>query len=185
MNGFTRLSFVPAALLLLMLCAAAVEAQEAKGVQGQRITCRPCQAAQDRCMVGCLGRDDNQVRSCLLGCDNAAALCSCDEPVTLSSEEYVAANQGLKLVTAFSEACHSTTPCGPEYGSCAGWSSVYDCGDQYCGYAVGCGLCNEWQCEYGGPALRQDVERYRVCFDQFANACTEYQRSSSNYGCGC
>ena len=178
MSASTRLSFVLTALLLLMLSTAAADAQ------AQAAKCRPCQTAQQRCMVNCLGRADNQVRSCLLGCDNAAAVCSCDEAATLSSEEYVA-KRGLKVVTAFSEACHSTTPCGSEYGSCAGWSSFSDCGEQYCGYAVGCGLCDEWQCEYGGPALRQDLERYRVCFNQYSQPCTEYQRSSSNYGCGC
>lgn len=184
MSVSTRLSFITA-LLLLVLSAAAVQAQAA--------TCRPCALAQERCSVNCLGREGKAIGSCLIGCDNAAALCSCDEPATLNSEDFVArfgpqsgAQAGPKVVTDFSVACHSTTPCGTAYGSCASWSTYSDCGDPFCGVAVGCGECNEWgQCETGGPGIKQRMERYRVCFDALGQSCTEYQRSTVTESCGC
>lgn len=176
MSLSTRLSFVTA--LLLLQSAAAVEAQAAR--------CRPCEIVQERCSVNCFGRGDKEnIGSCLIGCDNAAAVCTCDEPATLSAEEYVE-KFGLKLVTGFSVECHSTTPCGSEYGACTNWSGFSSCGDPYCGYAVGCGECNEYgQCEYGGPAEKQNLERYRVCFNQQGQSCTQYQLSVSTGMCGC
>lgn len=178
MSMSTRVSFVIAVLSILVLSAAAVEAQAAR--------CRPCDLAQERCSVNCFGREDKLERSaCLIGCDNAAALCSCDEPVTLRSEDVVAASLWPDPV-GFAGACHSTTPCGSEYGSCASWSSYSNCGDPFCGVALGCGECNEWgQCEAGGPATKQNRERYRVCFNAQGQQCTEYQRTSINLGCGC
>ena len=176
MSVSTRLSFLPV-LLLLVLSAAAAQAQAAK--------CRPCEIAHERCSVNCLGREgDNAIGSCLIRCDNAAALCSCDEPATLTAEDYVE-RFGLKVITQFSGACNSTTPCGSAYGACTNWSSFSYCGDPYCGYALGCGECDEWRCEPGGPAEKQDLERYRVCFDQQGQPCTEYQRSSTTGACGC
>jgi hypothetical protein len=176
----TRLSFITA-LLLLVLSAAAVQAQAAK--------CRPCEMAQERCSVNCLGREGKALGACLIGCDNAAALCSCDEPATLNSEDFVAkfgTRDGLGAVTDFSAACHSTTPCGSTYGACANWSSFSYCDDPFCGVAAGCGECDEWgQCEYYGPAIRQFMERYRVCFNPQGQSCTEYQRSATTGGCGC
>ena len=184
MSLSTRLSFL-AILLLLVLSAAAVQAQTA--------SCRPCAIAHEQCSVNCLGREGKAVGACLIRCDNAAALCSCDEPATLISEDFVAKfgpqpgpEPGLKVVTDFSVACHSTTPCDSSYGSCANWSSYSDCGDQFCGIVIGCGECNEWgQCEAGGPGLKQFRERYRVCFNELGQSCTEYQRSSTSLGCGC
>src|SRR5688500_4276964 len=108
MSLSTRLSFIPA-LLLLVLSAAAVQAQDA--------ACRTCAVAQERCSVNCLGREGKAIGACLIGCDNAAAVCSCDEPATLNSEDFVAqfgapqagAQGGLKVVTAFAAACNPTT----------------------------------------------------------------------------
>lgn len=184
MSSFTRLSFI-AALLLLVASASAAQAQEA--------ACRPCAIAQERCSVNCLGREGKAIGACLIGCDNAAALCSCDEPATLNSEDFVArfgprpgAQGGFKVVTEFSAACHSTTPCGSAYGACANWSGFTPCGDEFCGAAMGCGECDQFgQCEAYGPAMKQFLERYRVCFNQLGQSCTEYQRSSSTGACGC
>ena len=178
MSVSSRLPFAISALLLLVLSAAAVPAQAAK--------CRPCQIAQESCSVNCFGREDkDEMRSCLIGCDNAAALCSCDEPVTLSSEDYVA-RFGSQDVTQLKSACHDTTTCGSEYASCASWSGYTNCGDPFCGPTLGCGECNEWgQCTAGGPGMKQFRERYRVCFNAVGDPCTEYQRTTSSGGCGC
>ena len=184
MSMSTRLSVITA-LLLLVLSAAAVQAETAK--------CRPCAIAQERCSVNCLGREGKAIGACLIGCDNAAAFCTCDEPATLDSEDFVARfgpqpgpQRDLGVVTEFSAACNPTTPCGSSYGSCANWSYFYDCGDPFCGFAVGCGECNEWgQCEVGGPAMNQYIERYRVCFNEQGQPCTEYHRQSTPGSCGC
>jgi hypothetical protein len=188
MSLSTRLSFIPA-LLLLVLSAAAVQAQDA--------ACRTCAVAQERCSVNCLGREGKAIGACLIGCDNAAAACSCDEPATLNSEDFVArfgaqpgpraGQDGLKVVTAFAAACNPTTPCGSAYyGSCAGYSSYTDCGDPVCGLTMGCGECDEWgHCQAAGQGMKQLRERYRVCFNAQGQACTEYQRTYSVLGCGC
>lgn len=178
MRFSTRVSFVFTALLLLVLSAAAAEAQEGK--------CRPCQIAQEQCSVNCMGREGKAIGACLIRCDNAAALCSCDEPATLSAEEYVERFAPTKAVTDFSVACHSTTPCGSAYGACTNWSTYSACDDPFCGPTLGCGECDEWgHCEAGGPGMKQRRERYRVCFDQLNQACTEYQRATVSLGCGC
>lgn len=176
MSVSTRLSFVIAVLLLLMLSAADVQAQAGR--------CRPCEIAQERCSASCLGRDDkDQIGSCLIGCENAATRCSCDEPATLSAEEYVE-RFGLKVVTEFSAACHSTTPCGSEYGACTNWSSYSDCDDPFCHQVNGCAEeCGPLSCF--GPGMRQRQERYRVCFNAIGQSCTEYQRTVINLSCDC
>jgi hypothetical protein len=188
MSVSTRLSFI-AALLLLVISAAAVQAQPAR--------CRPCEIAQERCSVNCLGRQGKAIGACLIQCDNAAAVCSCDEPATLNSEDFVArfgqqpgpqagSEAGLKVVTAFAAACHSTTPCGSAYGACANYSSYSDCGDPVCGLVMGCGACDEWgHCQAAGQGMKQLRERYRVCFNELGQSCTEYQRTQTSLGCGC
>jgi hypothetical protein len=107
---------------------------------------------------------------------------SCDEPVTLRSEDLVAIS-GWPSPTEL-DACHSGMSCGPEYGSCAGWSNYYACGDPFCGEHQQCDFCSELPCGFG-PAMIQRVERYRVCFNSLAEPCTEYSWSSYNAGCGC
>lgn len=178
MSVSTRLSFLTA-LLFLMLSAHTVQAQAKK--------CRPCEIAQERCSVNCLGRDDGTIQSCLIGCDNAAAVCSCDEPATLGAEEYVERfDPSLKLVTELSVACHSTTPCDTSYGACTNWSTFTECGDPFCGPSTACRICDEWgQCTAAGPAMKQNLERYRVCFNALGQSCTEYQRSTATGECGC
>jgi hypothetical protein len=85
---------------------------------------------------------------------------------------------------AKAEACHSTTPCGAAYPSCAGWSGYTDCGDPQCGIYRWCGDCGDpfgcWDL-----ATRQRRERFRVCFDQFGNSCTEWQNTLVLVACGC
>lgn len=173
----TRLPFVIAALLLLALSAAAVPAQGAR--------CRPCEVAQERCSVSCFGRE-NDLGACLLGCDNAAALCSCDEPATLSAEDYVE-RFGLDGATHFkAAACHSTAACGPAYGACTNWSTTYtECGDPTCGPTFNCPDCDEWGHCSPGPGMRQLKERYRICLSELNEPCTQYQRSSNHLYCGC
>lgn len=181
MSVSTRMSFVFAALLFLVLSAAAE-------AQAEAASCRRCEITHERCSVNCLGRDDrNAIGSCLIGCDNAAALCSCDEPATLSAEEYVERfDPGLKLVTELSAACNSTTPCGSEYGACTNWSTYTACGDPFCGPSTACKICDEWgQCTAAGPAMKQFRERYRVCFNPLGQSCTEYQRTATSGSCGC
>jgi hypothetical protein len=147
--------------------------------------CSVCGVSQERCTANCLGREDDDDRlACLMACDNAAATCSCDEPVTLRSEDVVGAADGGP--SPYTQACHSTTPCPPEYSSCASWSSYVDCDDPWCGVYRYCP--DPPYCESGlcfGPALEQNQERYRVCFNQQSDSCTEYQRTTVRLGCGC
>jgi hypothetical protein len=181
MNGPMRVSFVVAVLSILVLSAAPAHAAR----------CAPCEAVHERCSAKCFGLDKAKIGGCLVDCGNEAATCSCDEAVTLSSEEFVArfgapARLGSPVMTEFSEACHSTPACGTDYGSCASWSNYTMCGDSYCAYFVlGCGECGGREDPCEGPALRQWIERYRVCFNAQGEPCTEYQVSNVDVGCGC
>lgn len=147
--------------------------------------CGACELTQERCSTNCLGREDKVERvACLIACDNAAATCSCAEAVTLHSTDLIPApaRPGTDA-----PACHSTTPCGSAYPSCASWSGYSDCGDPYCGVYKFCGdppFCEEPDLCFG-PALRQARERFRVCFNAQSQSCTEYQRSSVVLTCGC
>jgi hypothetical protein len=145
-------------------------------------TCGACAVSHDQCTANCAGFVDHGERvACLIACDNAAATCSCDERVTLRSEDLLPKARP----EADAPACHSTTPCGSGYPSCASWSGYSDCGDPYCGIYLHCGD----ECEPGfpcpGPALRQWRERFRVCFNAQGQSCTEYQRTSTILSCGC
>lgn len=145
-----------------------------------------CMAALDLCSVNCTALGDGvEALSCVTRCNQAAALCLGDEEPTLSSEEYLA-HWGDALVLKSSPTCNDTTPCPPEYGSCGSWSGFYDCGDPFCGISTLCKRCDEWgQCTAGGPAMKQNRERYRVCFNAQMQGCTEYQRGVQTLGCGC
>jgi hypothetical protein len=178
MNGPARVFFAAAALSILSLSEPPAQAAR----------CGPCDLVQQRCSANCFGLDREQIGGCLIACDNEAATCSCDEAVTLSSEAFLAksgSGSGPRVITAFADACHSTVPCGTEYGSCAGWSSYVDCDEPRCAFHVqGCGPCGpEDPCF--GPGLRQNLERYRVCFNEQQQGCTEYQRTSWIVGCDC
>lgn len=172
-------------LAALALGAGAVHAQSAEilapAVQPQMS--EACALTLEQCTVDCLGRDDRDAMvSCLLGCDNAAALCSRDAQPTLSSEWFV--EQFGNGIATKAGACHSTTPCPSEYGSCAGWSGWSSCGDTYCSIWRYCGgPCPGPTCF--GDATRQETERYRVCFNSSGASCTEWQRSFTVLGCGC
>jgi hypothetical protein len=69
----------------------------------------------------------------------------------------------------------------PGYGACTNWSATYACGEEFCGF-VG-------PCKFDGYiGLRQPREKYRVCFDQWGDYCTEYQDAGSSFiggTCGC
>ncbi len=157
----------------------------------QAADCPACGMLQKNCTAGCLGVEDKRVIPCLLACDNAVAACSCDDPVTLRSEDAVRlglAGGPRQSGSAFkAAACHSTTACGPSYPSCASWSGYSDCDDPWCGIYKFCGdppFCEEPDICFG-PALRQNQERFRVCFNSLGQPCTEYQRINFVLGCGC
>lgn len=172
-------------LSLAVLGAGAAHAQSAQilAPAAQPQMSEACASTQEQCTVDCLGRGDRgSMVACLMGCDNAAALCARDDQPTLSSEWY--AEQFGNLLATKAGACHDTTPCSSEYGSCGSWSGYSDCGDQYCGVYRYCGGgCGEPLCF--GDATRQWQERYRVCFNGAGQSCTEYQRVSTVVGCGC
>jgi hypothetical protein len=177
------------ALLVVLPGLAAADESAAPGrafaavVPAQAARCGACALAQESCSAKCFGREDKAgVVACLTGCDNAAATCSCDAEVTLSSEDLVAKMPWLSDKAA---ACHSTTPCGSAYPSCASWSGYSDCDDPFCGVYRWCGDCPDPEFGCFGPALRQRRERFRVCFNELGQSCTEYQRTSVVLGCDC
>lgn len=144
----------------------------------QAKSCQTCFAAHQKCSATCFGLvDKGGLGSCLTACDNATATCSCDQSVTLRSED-IAAARGLSLPTK--STCHGTVSCQPDYPSCASWSSYTDCDSQYCGSGPKCGdcTCDEFgRCFCGpGPAWKEPMERFRVCFDSLGNSCTEWQK---------
>lgn len=146
-----------------------------------------CLVALDACSANCNDlAEPGLSRSCLSRCDAAATTCFGDPAPTLSSERYLAHWGDALVLTKSAPACNDTTPCPAEYGSCGSWSGFYDCGDPYCGVSSLCKICDEWgQCTAGGPATKQNRERYRVCFNQQMQSCTEYQRGIQTLGCGC
>ena len=147
----------------------------------QAKACGACVAAQKLCTASCFGlQEKTGIAGCLMGCDNAAATCTCDGQATLRSEDI---RPRPDLFGAKAAACNSTTLCGTEYASCATWSGYYNCGDPFCGFARGCGDCEDFPCP--GPALKQYQERYQVCFNAQGQSCTQYQRLQLNLGCGC
>jgi hypothetical protein len=165
-----------AALSLVLLPAATAQSQPAVSDS--------CVFDLDNCSVNCLGLEDPaKVETCMIGCSNAAATYSPDEKPTLDSEEFLA--RWGEDPFAKAGACHSTTPCPSEYASCGSWSGYSDCGDPYCGVYRTCGApCPEYPFCFG-EATRQARERFRVCFNQQAQSCTEYQRTSIVLYCGC
>jgi len=187
MNRNTRHLALFALLSLLVLAGGAAQAQPvevALGTSPQMLLSDSCMVAQEQCSTNCVGLEGRaEVVSCLMGCDNAAALCSRDEQPTLDSEWYT--EQFGNLLTTKAGACHSTTPCSAEYSSCGTWSGYSNCGDPYCGVYRFCGgPCPDYPYCFG-EATRQYQERYRVCFNQQGQSCTEYQRINTLVGCGC
>lgn len=136
--------------------------------------CGVCVAAYQKCSNTCFSRGDKSgMGKCLTACDNAAATCTCDNVANLRSEDLV----GFDWPSQSKAACHGNVSCQPNYPSCASWSSYSNCEDPFCGVGAHCGECTcDIKCICGpGPALKQKEERFRVCFDQFGNSCTEWQ----------
>jgi hypothetical protein len=171
--------------LLLALTGLAAAADNPRGTPRARTAfeavapphanCGICAAAYQRCNATCFGRaDKGDMGACLTSCDNAAAACTCDDVSNLRSEDLV----GFDWPSASKAACHGTVSCQPNYPSCASWSSYSACDTPYCGTGIHCGdcTCDEFRCYCGpGPALKEKSERFRVCFDQYSNSCTEWQ----------
>jgi hypothetical protein len=171
------------ALLVLPGMAAADESPRARAVREapRAAACDACALAQKSCSAACFSlRDKGVLGACVTACDNAAAACTCDQAVGLRSEELV----NFEWPSLAKAACHGTVSCQPNYPSCAGWSGYSDCGDPWCGMGPKCGgqVCDEWGfCWWEpGPAWKQWRERFRVCFDQFSNSCTEWQQTLSS-----
>jgi len=150
----------------------------------QAKTCAVCTAAFQKCSSTCFGLEDKSgMGSCLTACDNAVAKCSCDPEVTLRSEDLVKWDP----TSLTKDACHGNVSCQPNYPSCASWSAYSDCGTPFCGSGAHCGecTCDEIRCFCGpGPAWKTQIERFRVCFDQFGNSCTEWQTLNQS-SCDC
>lgn len=147
--------------------------------------CQRCAISHKKCSSTCFSlAEKGGMGDCLTACDNAVAACTCDQSVTLRSEDLVWERPDVTTKSA----CHGTVSCQPNYPSCASWSSYSDCGDAVCGFGPRCGecTCDEWgHCFCGpGPAWRQPRERFRVCFDSLGNSCTEWQTFTS-ISCGC
>jgi hypothetical protein len=148
-------------------------------------SCQPCALAHKKCSATCFSLDEKGgMGSCLTACDNAAATCTCDQSVNLRSEDLVSRDWPGTTKAA----CHSNVSCQPNYPSCASWSAYASCGTAFCGSGPRCGECDcdEWgHCFCGpGPAWREPLERFRVCFDSLGNSCTEWQTFTS-ISCGC
>lgn len=174
--------FVTLSLIALGTGAAQAQPAQAPAPATQPEMSQACATTLEQCTVDCLGRSDRSaVASCLMGCDNAAARCARDEEPTLSSEWYM--EQFGNTLAVKSGACHDTTPCPTEYGSCGTWSGYTNCGDPYCSVHRTCGSCSEPFCF--DDATRQNQERFRVCFNSAGQSCTEWQRIAVFVGCGC
>lgn len=172
--------FLPGLAVLVLLAAAA---------PAVAATCRACEVFGESCTNGCLELETKaELFTCLSACDGAAAACTCDEPVTLSSEGAVF----LGLADPPSDlggACHGTSSCPSEYSSCASWSSYSPCGDPFCGTYKWCPdppFCEDPEICFG-PALRTYKEQFRVCFNAGGQQCTEYRTILDNFplSCGC
>ncbi len=75
-----------------------------------------------------------------------------------------------------------------EVGSCGTWSAWEPSGGEVCRPRISCGsYCDEYGCVANGGAYQQ-LQSYRVCFDQYGNYThTEYQYKSGTtfLYCGC
>jgi len=148
----------------------------------QAASCGLCFVAYQRCSASCFGRGDKAgMGACLTACDNVAATCTCNQQgVNLRSEDLVQ----WEWPSMTKDACHGYVSCQPNYPSCASWSGYSSCGDPFCGTGHHCGDdCEPWgPCP--GPAWKEFLENFRVCFDQYGNSCTEWQTIQTS-SCGC
>jgi len=187
--------FVLIAALLLLAAAGAAVAQEGPRANPQARpgvrelpqppakVCESCTFAHQKCFATCFaGPSKRGLSACLTACDKAAASCSCDAEATLRSEDLVK----WGLVSMTKDGCHATSLCPASYSSCASWSADNPCAPSYCQTESYCGdpWCDNGCDPDGGPASHQPYERYRVCFDQFANPCTEWLSYDAVF-CGC
>jgi hypothetical protein len=146
--------------------------------------CQLCAFAHQHCSQACFSLvEKGGIGKCLTQCDNAAATCTCDPAVGLRSEDLVSQEW---LSSNKNHACNADVSCQPNYPSCASWSGYSTC-DTHC-FATfpRCGPCTCdgpycW-CERG-PGGTEYLQRFRVCFDQFNNSCTEWQTTFGNF-CG-
>jgi hypothetical protein len=146
------------------------------------IGCQSCALAFDKCFATCFAHLGKRTTgACLTACYKAAVTCTCDGAVTLRSEDLV--EWGLVSLNK-EEACHGPVSCQPNYPSCAGWSPLYACGEPSCVQgSYTCLGCDEESCPEPPTVLAHHSERFRVCFDQFGNSCTEWQGGFSYPTC--
>lgn len=156
----------------------------------QATTCVSCALAHQQCFATCFAETEKErMGGCLTACNNAAATCTCDEPVTLRSEDLV--EQGFVSFSEFTS-CNPVVSCQPGYPSCASWSSYSGCGEPFCDLEEECEDCSHCDPEIEfpeclcnpGPAHHEIFERFRVCHNQFAEPCVEWQRTVG-FLCGC
>lgn len=195
-RAFRCSSLLVLGLALLMVLPALAAAEEGPRVSPQARArfqavappqaagCNACAFAYQACSSACFSLEEKAgVGKCLTSCDNSAAQCSCDQSSNLRSEDLV----NFEWPSLAKSACHGTVSCQPNYPSCASWSAYSDCGTPICGTGAHCGECEwievKWFCG-PGPAWKQNRERFRVCFDQFGNSCTEWQQTLI-VTCGC
>jgi hypothetical protein len=150
----------------------------------QAAGCTACAFAYQTCTSACFSvGEKGSMGKCLTTCDNAAAMCTCDQSVDLRSEDLV----DFEWPSLTKAACHGTVSCQPNYPSCASWSGYSDCGTPFCGIGPRCGDCEYIEghlfCD-PGPAWKQYRERFRVCFDAQQNSCTEWEQIFIS-SCGC
>lgn len=157
------------------------EALEAFDLPGT-IACESCGLAFQECFASCFAdARKGRTGACLTACDKAAAICTCDEVAAVRSEDLVK----WGVVSLNQEAsCHGWISCQPNYPSCAGWSNWSSCGGMECLMGPFCVECTEESCPTEAPYMSAPQERFRVCFDQFSNPCTEWQIIDYP-GCGC
>ncbi len=184
--------FVFGLLLMSMVGAAAADESPRRAPQAREafrpvalpltLGCPSCALAFEKCFADCFTDGaKGTTPACVKACRKAAAVCRCDEAVTLRSEDLV--KWGLVSMTK-QEACHGWVSCQPNYPACTGWSGTSACGTPHCDSGPYCVECTEESCPVEeAPYVHAPIERFRVCFDQFANPCTEWQVWSYP-GCG-
>lgn len=172
----------------VLVGGSALVAALAMAAPAQAASCRGCEAFGASCTVDCLGLEAEVDRlACSSACNQAAATCSCDQP-TLTAEDAVFLGLVDPGQGSLGGACHSTTPCPPEYGACSAWSVPEECGDPTCGTYKFCGdppFCEEPNLCFG-PATYTQKEKFRVCFNAAQQSCTEWaQVLPAVPTCGC
>lgn len=97
-------------------------------------------------------------------------------PATTEMIDAAVKGQPLPADAERVEACHGTSVCPPEFGACTNWSPVSTCGTTT--EACSCTQCTGAGC-FIGNLKTTTTERYRVCFTDTREPCTEYQNSNS------